>query len=177
MDHGAKLTLFDAVWAEQGPFLKAVLWRLTGNRELFAESLQESLLQMWKHIEKLRGPASRAYVYRIAQSAASDAWHKRTEYAAEVPENVKSPAARPDETASDRDLAATVRRAISDLPESQGRAITLRYLEQMDYDVMARETDCTEVTLRSHVSKGLAALRNLPALIRSAGREDRNNER
>jgi RNA polymerase sigma factor (sigma-70 family) len=171
MDHQARLKLFDAVRAEQGSFLEAILWRLTGKRELFAEALQESLLQVWRHLEKLPGPGGRAYLYRIAQSAAAEAWRKRMGAGMEVPENQMCPADRPEQQADKKELVAKVRRAISELPETQGRAITLRYLEQKDYDLMAREMDCSEVTLRSYVSKGLATLRNLPVFVRTDVRE------
>jgi len=171
MDHGARLKLFDAVRAEQGSFIEAILWRLTGNRELFLEALQESLLQIWRHIEKLQGHAGRAYIYRIARSAASGAWRKRLGSAAEIPEDRTCPVDRPDGEASRKELMATVRRAISELPDLQGRAITLRYLEQKAPDVMAREMECSEVTLRSYVSKGLATLRSLPAFARTEVRK------
>lgn len=171
MDHEARLKLFDTVRAEQGSFLEAILWRMTGNRELFAEALQESLLQIWRHLENLQRQAGRAYIYRIAQTAASRAWRKWTGTGGEVPADWKCPANLPEEEASRKELTATLRRAISELPEQQGRAITLRYLEQKDYGVMAREMDCTEVTLRSYVSKGLATLRNLPMFERSRAHE------
>lgn len=171
MEHAARLNLFDAVRAEQGSFLEAILWRLTGNRELFVEAMQESLMQVWKHVEQLQGQAGRAYVYRIAQSAASEAWRKRAGSGTDVPVDCRCSADRPDEQASRKELVAAVRRAISELPQAQGQAITLRYLEQKDYGVMAREMDCPEATLRSHVSRGLATLRSLPVFVRTGVRE------
>lgn len=159
MDHATRLKLFDTVRAEQGAFLEAILWRLTGNRELFAEALQESLLQVWRHVEKLQGYAGRSYVYRIAQSAAGQVWRKRIRLGDDSLEDRQGVTERPDDQADRRELAARVRRAISELPEQQGRALTMRYLEQKEYDAMAREMDCSEATLRSHVSKGLATLR------------------
>ena len=161
MDHETRLKLFDALRAEQGSFLEAILWRLTGNRELFVEALQESLLGIWKHVEKLEGPAGRTYIYRIAQSAASQAWRKRAVSSGEDLENRTGLIDRPDDQASTKELTTMVRQAISELPEQQGRAITMRYLEQKNYDVMAREMDCSEATLRSHVSKALATLRGV----------------
>jgi RNA polymerase sigma factor (sigma-70 family) len=161
MDHVSRLKLFDVVRAKQGSFLEVILWRLTGNRELFVEALQESLLGIWKHLEKLDGPAGRTYIYRIAQSAASQAWRKRAASSGEDLENRIGLIDRPDEQAGRKELTALVRRAIGELPEQQGRAIMMRYLEQKDYDVMAREMDCSEAASRSHVSKALATLRSV----------------
>jgi len=159
MDHGTRLKLFDAVRAGQGAFLETILWRLTADRELFVEALQEALLQIWRHIEKLEGHGARAYICRIAQSAVANAWRKREMPTGERADNREDPGVRPDEQASIIELTTIVRRAISELPEQQSRAITMRYLEQKDYDVMAHEMECSEATLRSHVSKALATLR------------------
>ena len=161
MDHGTRLNLFDAVRASQGSFLETILWRLTGDRELFVEALQESLLQIWRHVEKLEGYGARAYICRIAQSAVTNAWRRRGAPTGEHTHDREDPGVRPDEQASTRELAAIVRRAITELPEQQARAITMRYLEQKDYAIMAREMDCPETTLRSHVSKALATLRRV----------------
>ena len=115
MDHEARLKLFDAVRVEQGPFLEAVLWRLTGNRELFSEALQESLLLLWRHVEKLQGAPGRTYLFRIAQTAASTAWRKRVGAHVELPEDC-SCSCHPPEAASSRiETMARVRRAISEL--------------------------------------------------------------
>jgi RNA polymerase sigma-70 factor, ECF subfamily len=160
MDHETRLKLFDAVRTSQGSFLETILWRLTGNRELFVEALQESLLQIWRHLEKLEGYGGRAYICRIAQSAAAHAWRTRAGPGGESMENREGPANRPDERAIANESTTILRRAISELPEQQSRAITMRYLEQMDYDAMAREMECSEATLRSHVSKALATLRD-----------------
>lgn len=161
MDHGTRLRLFDALIAEQRSSLEAIVWRLTGDRELFVEALQESLLQIWRHLEKLDGPAGGAYVYRIARSAASRAWRARMRQGDDQMDEREGPAEMPDDRASRSELTAILRRAISELPEQQGRAVAMRYLEQKGYDVMAREMACSEATVRSHVSKALAALRTL----------------
>ena len=171
MDHETRLKLFDAVRASQGSFLETILWRLTGDRELFVEALQESLLQIWRHIEKIEGHGARAYICRIAQSAVANAWRKRARTTVEHTGDRVDPGVRPDERASVNELTTIVRRAISELPEQQSRAITMRYLEQKDYDVMAREMECSEATLRSHVSKALATLRSVLVPADREGRE------
>jgi len=165
MDHAARLKLFDAVWAEHGQLVEAALWRLTGDRERFGEALQESLLQIWRHLDKLQGPSARAYLYRIGRSAAAQAWRKRAGSRPDVSNDQPAAGDRPDELASRREMIAAVRRAISELPEPHARAITLRYLEQKEYDAIAREMECPPATTRTYVSRGLAALRCLPALI------------
>jgi len=64
------------------------------------------------------------------------------------------------------ELAARVRRAISQLPDKQSRAIVMRYLEQQDYPAIAETLRCTHAGARSHVSKAIAALKDkLAALV------------
>jgi len=58
-------------------FLLSVLWKLTGDKELFTEAMQYALLGMWEHIEKLSGKKAGAYIYRIALTANSRAWRNR----------------------------------------------------------------------------------------------------
>ena len=77
MKHSRRLEIFENVRAEYAGFLESVLWRLTADKELFAEALQYALLQMWRHVEKLNGKKAGAYIYRVALSAASKAWRNR----------------------------------------------------------------------------------------------------
>lgn len=58
------------------------------------------------------------------------------------------------------ELAAKVRRVMSRLPEKQGRAIAMRYLEQEDYQTISEKLGCTKAGARSHVSKALAVLKD-----------------
>jgi hypothetical protein len=53
------------------------LWKLTGNRELFVEAMQNALLGMWQNVEKLNDKKAGAYIYRIALTANSKAWRNR----------------------------------------------------------------------------------------------------
>ena len=69
MTHAERVEVFDRLRARYLRFLTAVLWRLTGDRELLAEAMQYALLSLWQHIEKLEGAKAAGYIYRIALSA------------------------------------------------------------------------------------------------------------
>ena len=77
MKYRQKMEVFDRTSARYGEFLKGVLWKLTGDRELFAEAMQNALLAIWRNIDKLDGEGRGGYLYRIAQTAASKAWRHR----------------------------------------------------------------------------------------------------
>lgn len=66
MKHARRLELFEQVKSEYAGFLTSVLWRLTGDNELFAEAMQYALSGMWQYVEKLNGEKAGAYIYRIA---------------------------------------------------------------------------------------------------------------
>lgn len=160
MKHSERLELFEKVKAEYSVFLLSVLWKLTGDRELFTEAMQYTLMGMWRHIEKLKGRKAGAYIYRIALSANSKAWRNRIGSNGEFTRDRVGIDAEPGEKLGRVELTAQVRKAISRLPEKQGRAIVMRYIQQHDYETISKKLSCTESSARSHVSKALAALKD-----------------
>lgn len=159
MNQEKKLKRFDQLRVEQQSFLEAVLWRLTGDRDLYAEALQEALLLIWKHLAKLQGPTTRSYLYRIAQTAASKSWRKRSQGGTGLPPLNIETDDDPAQNVNRQELLTTLRQAVGALPSHQSWAITMRYLEEKEYREMALEWGCSEVAMRSYVSQGLANLR------------------
>jgi RNA polymerase sigma factor (sigma-70 family) len=160
MKQSDRLALYERLRAEYSAFLLSVLWKLTGDRELFSEAMQYTLMGMWEHIEKLNGRKAGAYIYRIALSANSRAWRNRIGKNGEFVRRRIDTDADPSEKTGRAELTVEVRKAISRLPEKQGRAIVMRYLEQCDYETISEELRCTKACARSHVSKALAILKN-----------------
>jgi len=157
MTHEERLEAFDRLRAKHLRFLTAVLWRLSGQRELFAEALQYALLGMWRHVEKLGREDAPGYLYRIALSANAKAWRHRVGRDGALAERIdRDEEAGP--AAGRTELDQAVRRALACLPVKQGRAIVMRYLQQKEYPDIANELGCSEATARSHVSKAVAAL-------------------
>ena len=165
MKYAKRLETFEAVRAEHSAFLAAVLWKLTGDRELFTEALQYALLGMWRHVEKLRGVKAKSYIYRIALSANSKAWRNRVGRNGHANPQVLGLDKSPEEQLDTQELTAKVRQAMAELPEKQGRAIVMRYIEQDDYESIAEKLHCTKAGARSHVSKALAALKSRLATV------------
>jgi len=137
-----------------------VLWKLTGDKELFAEAMQYTLMGIWQHVEKLRGEKAGAYIYRIALTANSRAWRNRIGRNGDFSKHRVAVDADPNEKMHKVELAAKVRREMSQLPEKQGRAIVMRYLEQQDYQTISEKLGCSKAGARSHVSKALGVLKD-----------------
>ena len=137
-----------------------MLWKLTGDRELFAEAMQYALLGMWRHVEKLNGKKAGAYIYRIALTANSTAWRNRIGRDGQIIQIQVGVDKDPREKADKSELEDIVRRVIAQLPAKQSRAIVMRYLEQQSYKDIAERLNCGEAGARSNVSKALATLKN-----------------
>ena len=159
MNYSKRAEIFRQAKAHYIDFLSSVLWKLTGDRELFTEAMQYTLLGMWQHVEKLNSKKAGAYIYRIMLSANSKAWRDRIGRNGEFSRSQISAEESPEEKIGRVELVEKVRRAVSRLPAKQGKAIVMRYLEQQDYGSIAVELCCTEAGARSHVSKALAALK------------------
>lgn len=167
MKYSKRAEIFRQVKADYIDFLSSVLWKLTGDRELFTEAMQNSLLGMWRHVEKLNGKKAASYIYRIALTANSKAWRNRIgrngqincQGASPLGESLVGVAEGPDEKVSSGELAAKVRQAVAQLPAKQSKAIVMRYFQQQDYSDIALQLKCTQAGARSHVSKAIATLR------------------
>ncbi len=160
MRYSKRAEIFEQVRAKYLGFLASVLWKLTGDRELFTEAMQYSLLGMWRHIEKLNGPKAGAYIYRIALTANSAAWQNRIGRDGQISRSQVGIEKGPDEKVSRSELVGILRRTIAQLPARQSKAIVMRYFEQQSYEAVAEKLNCTEAGARSHVSKAVATLKS-----------------
>lgn len=147
-----------AEWvAARGPSLLRLAYLLTGNRAEAEDVVQDALsraLPRWSRISSLEDPD--AYVRRMVINAHTSWWRRfrRRESPVEaVPDRVGA-----DATGSSDDRLL-VWQACLRLPEDQRVAVVLRYWEQREYAEIAALTGVAEGTVRSRVSRGIAALR------------------
>lgn len=159
MKHSERLKVFEKVRADYSVFLLSVIWKLTGDKELFTEAMQYALLFMWQNVEKLKSEKAGGYIYRIALSANSRAWRNRIGRNGHFHQSQTSDEEKPGDDIVRTEQAKKIRKAISLLPSKQGKAIVMRYLEQQDYESIARKLRCSRAGARSHVSKALATLK------------------
>jgi RNA polymerase sigma factor (sigma-70 family) len=166
MKYSKRAEIFRQVKADYIDFLASVLWKLTGDRELFTEAMQYSLLGMWQHVEKLNGKKAGSYIYRIALTANSRAWRNRIGRDGQISEAQVGVAEGPDQKVSNSELASKVRCAVAQLPAKQAKAIVMRYFQQQSYEAVAGELNCSQAGARSHVSKALATLKSRLATLK-----------
>jgi len=159
MKHATKQALFERIEAQYSPLLESVIWRLTGDRDQFAEAYQNAMLALWRHIEKLDQGRSGGYIYRIALSAVSKAWKSRPRHLDPVAEPMDVQSPTPDDMLMRRECYDELRQHILDLPAKQGRAVAMRYLQGKTYAQMAEELQCKESAARAQVSRALIRLK------------------
>ena len=165
MNYVKRAELFRELRTKHTGYLASVLWKLTGDRELFAEAMQYALMGIWQHIEKLNGKKAGAYIYRIMLTANSKAWRDRIGRNGHFSQSQIGLLESPDKELDKIELVEKVRRAISQLPAKQAKAIVMRYLEQQDYENIAAQLCCSEAGARSHVSKAVATLKSKLAVL------------
>jgi RNA polymerase sigma-70 factor (sigma-E family) len=134
--------------------------------EDLAQTALAKLYVAWPRVN--RNGQVDAYVRKIVVRAAIDdsrRWFRRRETAvAAVPDIQPAPVPGSDDTID-------VRRALAELPAGQRAAVILRYWEDLPIAETAALLGCSEGTVKSQASKGLAALRLLLAAGRTVLRE------
>ena len=139
---------------------------LTGDRERARDLAQEALLATYRSWSRVRGTEHPlAYVRRTMLNLHLSSRRRRR--VAEVLH------AEPDEAAEpDRDAYAeheVVWQALSRLSERQRAALVLRFYEDLTDEEIAVALGCRPSSVRSLISRGIAALRSDPELAPSAG--------
>ncbi|TQS46035.1 SigE family RNA polymerase sigma factor [Cryptosporangium phraense] len=159
---------FDEYVAARGLALLRFTYLLTGDYHLAEDLLQEALAKVhrrWSHLADAERPT--AYVQKaILHQYLS--WRRRRS-------STETPIAEPPEhpTIDHAELFAErtqLWHALSALPRQQRAVLVLRFYEDLDDDEIARLVGCSVVTVRSHASRGLAALRNSVQFARGEAR-------
>ena len=172
---------FDAWVDARGPALLRLAYTLTGNQADAEDVVQEALaraLPRWERIGRVEDPD--AYVRRMVVNVHTSVWRRfrrRESPVADVtlPGQVEGPGGGLGE-----DDKLHIWRACRALPEAQRTAVVLRYYEQLEYAEIAALTGVREGSVRSRVSRGIAALRETlgePDAGTSRGTHDGTHER
>lgn len=147
----------------EGRMMRSI-WRIVRHREAAEDALQDALALIWKKRHKVaRHPNPEALILRIAVTSAYDAVRKgrrrlRHEIGGLTEGQSKDAAPPPVKEFEDRNLRATILRAIGRLPRRQATAVLLHVVEDQSYEDIARAMGCSESTVRVHVARGRAGL-------------------
>ncbi len=136
--------------------LFAIAYGILQNREEAKDAVQDSLVKAWKTRRRVRDPEKfPAWLAAIARHRAHDVFRKRRT----VPlsdETIEAIEPEPTDTITlDRQLHS----ALAALPELHRAALTLRYLEEMDYHTIENTLGLTNGALRGILGRALASMR------------------
>lgn len=163
MNQQRKIEVFEGILTNYDSFIESTIWKLTSNRELFAEAYQNAMLAIWCHIEKFDNQQSCGYLYRIVLSSVSKAWRntagKKIHNNMELTELICSPENGPPEQVVKSEMLDILRKMILELPQQQGKAVVMRYLESKSYSELAQILQCNESAARADVSRAITRLR------------------
>ena len=131
---------------------------------------QEAFIKAYRALPSFRGDSAfYTWLYRIAINTAKNylvAQGRRppgSDVDAETAEQLDAGTrlkeyATPENHLLEQELAETVRLAIDELPEDLRTAITLRELEGLSYEEIAKAMDCPVGTVRSRIFRARAAI-------------------
>ncbi|WP_428610659.1 RNA polymerase sigma factor RpoE [Sedimenticola sp.] len=131
---------------------------------------QEAFIKAYKALPNFRGESAfYTWLYRIAINTAKNylvAQKRRppsSDIDAETAEQLDAGVrlkehATPENHLLEKEIAETVNQAIDELPEDLRTAITLRELEGLSYEEIAKAMDCPVGTVRSRIFRARAAI-------------------
>lgn len=154
---------FAALVGEHQSMVFSIALHYLHSRESAEEVAQEVFLQLYRHEDRL---ASREHVAAWLRRVAC---HRAIDYArrrrldprtslAECPE-AASAAAPPDAAGDDPMLRERLRKLVQSLPEKARTVMILRYQEDLDPEEIARTLEMPVRTVKSHLQRSLALLR------------------
>jgi RNA polymerase sigma-70 factor (sigma-E family) len=130
-----------------------VAYRLLGSREDACDVAQEALARASLRWSRLTGRGDPApWVVRVATNLALDRWRRRRT-AASHPVAAGVPVVDPVDDRVD------LHRALAALPRRQRDVVVLRYVADLPEAAVAHALGCSVGTVKTHASRGLAALR------------------
>ena len=145
-----------------------IVGRIMRDPDEVEDVFQEILALIWANLAKIeKHPNPHAYILRICVTRSYDALRKRARrrryelFFETIKAKFLLDHFQDFSAAYDRRVA--VREAIAMLPPNQGLTVLLRLVDETPYHKIGSILGCSEITARSHFSKGKARLRKILA--------------
>jgi DNA-directed RNA polymerase specialized sigma24 family protein len=153
-----RIERFHRVKKERMPFLTAILWELTCQRDLFKEAMQHALFGLWQQLDQISNrPDPEKRLYEIAIDANRHAWSQ----SAENQESEPAEGHHLSRLFGGRGrLPHRVRYTISQLNSFHGLLVVLRYVERKQPSSIAGLLKCEETDVEFGLSQALVDLKS-----------------
>lgn len=153
---------FTAFYREHVHDVLAYLERRTGSAELAADLTAEvfaTVLLRSGRYDPARGDG-RAWLFAIARHKQVDAYRRgAVERSAQRRLGMQAVEATEDDLALIEGLGTGVTALVSELPADQRDAVQGRFVEDLEYEELARRQRVSQAAVRQRVSRGLVAIR------------------
>jgi len=175
-------TIYDEMIAPMEATMMRSIWRVVRNTDLAEDCLQDALAAIWKKRFQIRlHPNPPALILKICLNTAYDSLRnlERVRRHTDLSRLDNAPAPREDDTdrgLEAREIEAQVQQAIRRLPRKRALAVMMRLIQEESFEAIAQALDCSEVTVRIHISKGRAQLRKWLSPLRESRRQEVGNE-
>lgn len=165
---------FESLIRRYGRLVYAKAYSMLHHREEAEDIVQETFLKAWASRDSLKEPEKfPQWVVSIARNAALDLRRKRAplpmpDEGGDVPDPGLPDPSRALEA---EEVRRRIFAALSELPEHYRLAVTLRYMEGMDYEGIKKAMGITNGAVRGILARTLQTLRRtLKPWVRSDGR-------
>jgi RNA polymerase sigma-70 factor, ECF subfamily len=175
-------TIYDELIAPLEATMMRSIWRVVRNADLAEDSLQDALAVIWKKRFQIRlHPNPPALILKICLNIAYDSLRKLERMRRHTDLSQADNAPAPPKHGADRELQEKeieelVQQAIRRLPRKRALAVMMRLIQEESFEAIAQALDCSEVTVRIHISKGRAQLRKWLSPLLESSRQEVSNE-
>ena len=142
----------------------SLAWRMTGDRGLAEELAQDVLLELDRHLGKMKSPDHvRFWLRQVTMHRSADALRRRRSNAASLDTDVwvelEERHVIVEHFDEESPLGRRVEELLATLPESQRAALVLRYQEELTPEEIAVTLQAPLATVKSQLQRGLKLLR------------------
>lgn len=141
------------------------VWQTTQNRHDAEEAFQEALSVVWRRFDRVRKhPNPHALILRICINAGYDTVRRNARRRAKEAETEYGEPMHTRGADALLELAEkrnAIARAISQLSRNQAVAVVMRLVQGEDFEAIAQVLGCQGSTVRKHLERGRARLREL----------------
>ena len=175
-------TIYDELIGPLEAMMMRFIWRIVRNADLAEDCLQDALAVVWKKRFQIRlHPNPRALILKICLNAACDSLRRLERMRRQTDLSQLDNAPAPPDHDADRDLEEReieeqVQQAIRRLPRKRALAVMMRLMHEESFEAIALALDCSEITVRIHISRGRAQLRKWLSHLCRSSRQEVNNE-
>jgi RNA polymerase sigma-70 factor (ECF subfamily) len=157
---------FEQLVDEHQSMVFSLAWRMTGDRGSAEELAQDVLLELDRHLGKLRSADHvRFWLRQVTMHRSGDALRRKRTKAASLGTDLweeleeRHVLVEPFDIDEESPLGRRVEELLAALPESQRAALVLRYQEDLTPEEIAVTLKAPLATVKSHLQRGLKLLR------------------